>query len=222
MKKLQWLWDLLFPEKCILCGRLLEREMRDLCHECRAQVQECPIPKEKRPFLDSWTALWYYEGDVRRSLLRYKFYGRQKYAESYGRLLATKLLREERGEYDLITFIPISAKRRRQRGFDQVELLAYSVGRELAIPVVATMEKVRHNQAQSRITGHAQRRANVLGAYDVRTGVALSGKRILLLDDIITTGATAEEAARVLLTAGAEQVHLAVIARAGHDTKTGR
>ena len=70
--------------------------------------------------------------------------------------------------------------------------------------------------------GHAQRRANVLGAYAVQADVVLSGKKILLLDDIVTTGATAGEAARVLLTAGASQVHLAVIARANHENKTGR
>lgn len=218
----KWFLQLLFPEKCVLCGKVLEKEMMDLCHHCRVHVQECPPPKDKRPFLDSWTALWYYEGDIRRSLLRYKFHGRQKYAESYARLLAMKLLREELGEMDLVTFIPISEKRRRSRGFDQVELLAAHVGRELGIPALATMRKVRHNQPQSGIVGHAQRRANVLGAYRVREDADISGKRILLLDDIITTGATAEEAARVLLTAGAAQVHLAVVARASHDKKTGR
>lgn len=222
MKIINWLSHLLFPEKCVLCGHVLEKDEMDLCHSCRAQVSMCSIPKEKLPFLDSWAALWYYEGNVRRSLLRYKFHGRKNYADSYGRLLAMKLLQEDRAEYDLITYIPISDKRRRKRGFDQVELLARAVSEQLAIPCVTTMKKVRHNQPQSRIVGHAQRRANVLGAYQVTDSGALSGKNILLLDDIVTSGATAGEAARVLLTAGASQVHLAVIARANHENKTGR
>ena len=222
MKFFAWLSQLLFPEKCILCSRVLEKEEMDLCHHCRIHVNESPLPKDKLPFLDSWVALWYYEGNVRRSLLRYKFQGRQSYGESYGRLLAMKLLREDRAEYDLITYVPISDQRRRKRGFDQVELLAQEVSRQLQIPMVATMKKVRHNQPQSGIQGHAQRRANVLGAYQVLDPALLSGKSVVLLDDIVTTGATAGEAARVLLTAGANDVHLAVIARANHETKTGR
>ena len=131
-------------------------------------------------------------------------------------------MREERADYDLITYIPISDQRRRKRGFDQVELLAKEVSAQLGIPCVVTMKKVRHNRPQSGIVGHAQRRANVLGAYQVTDGKALQGKKILLLDDIVTTGATAGEAARVLLTAGASEVHLAVIARANHENKSGR
>ena len=217
MRFLQWLSHLIYPEKCVLCGRILEKEELDLCRSCRIDAPECPISMTKRTFLDSWTALWYYEGGVRRSLLRYKFRGKQKYAESYGRLLAMKLLKEDRGEYDLLTFIPISPKRLKKRGFDQVQLLSEFVGRELGLPPVATLVKVRHNQPQSGITGHAQRRANVLGAYEMRKDVNIKDKRVLLLDDIITSGATAGEAARVLLTAGAKEVHLAVIAAANHD-----
>ena len=222
MKIFHWLTAILFPDKCVLCGKVLEKEELDLCRHCRTHVEICGLPKEKLPFLDSWLALWYYEGNVRRSLLRYKFQGRQSYAGSYGRLLAMKLLREERANYDCITYIPISDQRRRKRGFDQVELLANEVSAQLGIPCVMSMKKVRHNRPQSGIVGHAQRRANVLGAYQVVDAKGLQGKKILLLDDIVTTGATAGEAARVLLTAGAAEVHLAVIARANHENKTGR
>ena len=222
MKIFAWLSDLLFPEKCVLCGTVLEKEEMDLCSSCRIQVPQCPVPKEKLPFLDSWAALWYYEGDVRRSLLRYKFHGRQHYAESYGRLLAMQLLRQDLTQFDLVTFIPISDRRRRKRGFDQVELLARAVSGQLQLPMATVLKKVRHNKPQSGIVGHAHRRANVLGVYQARENVDLSGKHILLLDDIVTSGATAGEAARVLLTAGAETVTLAVIARANHDKKTGR
>lgn len=82
----------LFPEKCALCGRILEREELDLCKKCRVDAPDCPISKTKHPFLDEWTALWYYESDVRKSLLRYKFYGKRNLAVSYARLLGMKLL----------------------------------------------------------------------------------------------------------------------------------
>lgn len=214
MKIFAWLSQLLYPEKCLLCGKILEKKETDLCHNCRVNAPECPVPKIKIPFLDSWTALWYYEGDVRHSLLRYKFHRRENYAPGYARLLAMKLLTEDRADFDLLTWIPISQKRRRKRGFDQVELLAKFVGHELSVTPVAALEKIRDNQPQSGIAGDAQRRANVLGVYDMIPNADVAGKRILLLDDIVTTGATAGEAARVLLTAGAKEVHLAVVAAA--------
>lgn len=215
MKLLSFLSSLLFPEKCVLCGQVLDRDEMDLCRKCRVDSPDCPVSRAKYPFLDRWTALWYYEGAVRRSLLRYKFHGRRNYAAAYGRMLSMKLQREDRADADIITWIPISEKRKRKRGFDQVELLAEKVSAELQIPAEPTLWKRRDNPPQSGIRGEAQRRANVLGAYEALPTQAMVGKRILLLDDILTTGATAGEAARVLLTAGAKSVELAAVAAAG-------
>jgi ComF family protein len=222
MKLTAWLSGWLYPEKCVLCGGLLEREEMDLCHRCRIEAPECGISRTKYPFLDSWTALWHYRGNVRRSILRYKFYGRRIYADAYARLLGVKLLKEDRSQADVITWVPISAKRLKKRGFDQGQLLAEKLSRELQIPAMPLLKKIRNNPPQSGIVGHAQRKANVLGAYVATDGSALAGRKILLLDDILTTGATAGECARILLTAGAEEVHLAVIAAANQQKKTGR
>ena len=127
---------LLFPPKCILCRRILERAETDLCHTCRVEAPECPVSKHKRSFLDSWVAIWYYEGYPRQSILRYKFRGARHYAAAYGRLLAMKLLEEYPDGFDLLTWVPISPIRQFTRGYDQVELLAKAVGRE---DTVATM-----------------------------------------------------------------------------------
>ena len=222
MKLTALLSNWLFPEKCVLCGRILEKDEMDLCRKCRIEAPECGISRTKYPFLDSWTALWYYQDKVRRSILRYKFYGRRNYAAAYARLLGVKLLKEDRAEPDLITWVPISAKRLKKRGFDQGQLLAERLSEELQLPVMPLLKKIRDNPPQSGIVGHAHRKANVLGVYTATDPQALSGKRILLLDDILTTGATAGECARILLTAGAEEVHLAVIAAANKQHKTGR
>ena len=214
MKIFAWIKALLYPEKCVLCGRILEKDQLDLCRKCRIEQPDCPISRDKYPYLDSWTALWYYQGDVRRSLLKYKFYGRRNYADAYGRLLSMKLLREDRLQADVITWIPISEKRLKKRGFDQVELLAQKMTQQLQIPAVALLWKRRDNPQQSKIVGQAQRRANVLGAYEAIQREMLVGKRVLLLDDILTTGATAGECARILLEAGAKEVHFAAVAAA--------
>ena len=214
MKLYYFLMHLLFPPKCILCGKLLEKQEQDLCRKCRVDSPEYPIRKERLQFLDSFTAVWYYESSVRRSLLRYKFYGARSYAPGYGRLLAMKLLKSHPDGFDCLTWIPVSRLRKLRRGYDQVELIAAAVGRELGMKPVPLLKKVRHNRPQSGISDAAKRRANVLGVYREIDRQAIAGKRILLLDDILTTGATAGECARVLLTCGAKEVHCAAIAAA--------
>ncbi len=222
MRILKQLRAWLFPHKCVLCKKILEKDEMDLCHHCRLDAPECPVTNSKYPYLNTWLSLWYYEGAVRGSLLRYKFHGKRHYAAAYARLLGMKLLREERTDFDILTWVPISDKRRRKRGFDQVELLAVHLGQELGVKPQPLLKKLRDNPAQSGIVGQAERRANVLGAYQVLTPEMIQGKRILLLDDIVTTGATAGECARMLLTAGAKEVHFAVIAAARQHKKISR
>ena len=206
--------NLLFPPKCVLCGKILEKDETDLCRTCRVESPVCPKNNLKFSFLDSWAAVWYYEGYIRKSLHRYKFQKAGHYADAYGRFLAMRLLTEYPDGFDILTWVPVSKFRKFTRGYDQVELLAKAVGRELGMEPVRLLRKLRNNRPQSRIIGVAKRRANVLGAYRVEEPAVLAGKRILLLDDIVTTGATAGECARVLLTAGAKEVHLGCIAAA--------
>ena len=205
--------SLLFPRKCILCRRLLRREELDLCGDCRRNTDPYASGERKFKFLDSMTAVWYYEENVRRSIVRYKFYGARYLAANFGRLIAMRVLQEEL-EFDLITWVPVSRWRKLRRGFDQVELLAKAVSPELGIRAEGLLEKIRNNQANSGLKTSAERRANVLGAYRAVHPELLRGKRVLLLDDIVTTGATASECARVLLTAGAEEVIFAAVAAA--------
>ena len=213
MKLYHYLMELLFPPKCVLCGKLLDRGELDLCRECRIEAPNYGNRKMHLQFLDSFAAVWYYEGSVRRSLLRYKFRGARNHAVSYDRLLAM-VLQEEELEFDILTWVPVSPLRKLRRGYDQVELLCKAVGRELGVTPVPLLRKIRHNRPQSGITDAAKRKANVLGCYRLATPDTVSGKRILLMDDILTTGATAGEAARVLKTAGAKEVHCAAVAAA--------
>ena len=212
MKALNLIYGLLFPPKCVLCGDLLRSGEQDLCKECRSEAHLFPNGKRKLQFLDSFAAVWYYEGSIRRSMLRFKFYGRRSHAVSYGRLLAMELAKEFPDGFDVLTWIPVSRGRRLRRGYDQVELIAKAAAKELGMEATPTLKKIRSNPPQSRITGEAQRRANVLGVYRVRQDADIRGKTVVLLDDILTTGATMGEAARMLRTAGAEQVHGAAVA----------
>ena len=206
---------LVYPGKCVLCTRLLPAEQTGLCHDCRTGVKEYPTPRIRLPHLESWTALWYYEDEVRESILRFKFGHRPAYAKTYGQLLAMKVL-ENNINYDLLTWVPTAQRRQRKRGYDQVALLAGATAKQLGTKAIPVLKKIRNNPPQSGLGNAAQRRANVLGAYRLIPSAQVAGKRILLLDDVITTGATAGECARTLLTAGAREVHLVCVAAANH------
>lgn len=208
------LLESLFPPKCVLCGKILRDGHMDLCEECRKTAPEYPNRKNKLHFLDSFAAVWYYEGNVRRSLLRYKFRNARSYAPSYGRLLAMRLVQLYPEGFDLLTWVPVSRLRKLRRGYDQAQLLAQAVGKELGMTPVPTVIKIRNNRPQSHLKGGDARRANVLGVYRLREDARPEGLRILLIDDILTTGATAGECARVLLSAGAREVHCAAVAAA--------
>ena len=210
---------LLFPPRCVLCRNFLTEEETDFCHQCRIDAPEYKKSNSRFSFLAGWTVVWYYKNNVRSSILRFKFYGRRSYAPAYGRVLAMELQTSHLDNFDILTWVPIAFLRRMRRGYDQVELLARAVGRELGMEPVRTLRKIRHNRPQAGISGAAQRRANVLGVYAMAKGTDVREKRVLILDDVITTGSTAGECARVLLTAGAKEVHLGCIAAAHSDHK---
>ena len=212
--------NLIFPPKCVLCKKLLSRDETDLCHQCRRDAPVFSKGKIKFSFVAGWTSLWYYKDNVRNSLLRYKFSHYRSYVPAYSRLLAMKLQTAGFDHFDVLTWVPVSRLRRMKRGFDQVELLAREVAKQLGVEATPCLKKIRHTPPQSTLRSAAQRRANVLGAYRVIAPVKVAGKRILLLDDIITTGATLSECARMLIFAGAQQVHCATLAVAPHDKKS--
>ena len=150
-------------------------------------------------------------------MLRFKFGKKRNYALSYGRALAMHLQQKGFDGYEALSYIPVAPLRKYFRSYDQVELIAESVAKELGVPLVPTLRKIRNTPPQSGFKDVSQRRANVLGAYTVKDADLVRGKRILLLDDVITTGATASECARVLLTAGAKEIYCAAMAAARQD-----
>ena len=222
-RAVDWVLDLLYPPKCVFCRRLLSREETEICRSCRLSLPVAGGSREFGAYLSGGVAALYYEGAVRESLLRYKFGSMEQYAACYGRLLAAACTALPLDTVDLVTWVPVSRKRRRRRGYDQAGLLARARSAELDKPLASALMKTRDNPAQSLQGSPEARRANVLGVYQARAQTALAGKVVLLVDDIVTTGATASEAARVLLTAGAAGVYLAVLAirRAGESNGLG-
>lgn len=209
---LRWLIHLLFPPKCVLCRRILQNQETDLCHTCRADAPEFTKSKRKIPFVAQWTGIWYYNGNVRGSIHRYKFANARRYAAAYARALAVQLQKEEMDSFDILSWIPVSRSRKRKRGYDQGQLLAEALGQELGCAPVAVLKKYRNNPPQSSLSLQAERRANVMNVYAVTDPGLIRGKRILLVDDVVTTGATASECGKTLLIYGAKEITLATVA----------
>lgn len=210
MKKCQLL-ELLFPTKCIFCHEIVSQPDGDACPECVRKLPVLHKSPRKIPFSCGCIALWRYDDMVRSSLLRFKFSRKRHYAAYYGQALAAKL-QEENIPFDIITWVPVSTRRKFHRGYDQCALISKVLQHHLGIEAVKCLRKTRNNPPQSTVGGDAQRRANVLGVYRPIHMEYFKGKQILLIDDIITTGATISECAKELMMAGAKSVYCAAIA----------
>lgn len=210
------LLDLFFPPRCAFCGGLLGAGEEGLCAQCQQALPwtgaEDP-PKRCAGLSQCLSPLWY-QDLVRRSFHRYKFSGKTGRAGTYGRLMAQCVHDRLEGEFDLLTWVPLSKKRLRRRGYDQSLLLAQAVAGELGTEVASTLRKVRDTRAQSSLEGEDQRSANVKDVYEVPCPQVVAGKRILLVDDVVTTGSTLSECAKALLAAGAADVSAVTLARA--------
>lgn len=207
--------DLLFPPKCMLCRRLMEDSSQPVCVRC----QQSDLPEVTRelpavPYFEKSVATFWYEEPIIGAILRLKFHGMSAYADQFGRWMAVQARDGLEGKYDLISWVPCSRRRVWTRGYDQAELLAKALARELGREAVPTLRKIRHNPKQSQTKGAARRRANVLGAYRVLDPAQVAGKRILLVDDVLTTGATLSECGKTLRLAGSGELVCAVIAAA--------
>jgi len=169
--------------------------------------------EQKGEFFDFCVSPLYYRGTVRKSVLRYKFGGAAAYAATYGKLLAG-CIREHPGiGYDIISWVPLSSKRERSRGYDQAMLLALATALELGDVAAETLNKQIDARAQSELGDREERSANISGAYYVPDPDLVEGKCVLLIDDVVTTGSTLDECAKALLAAGAARVVCASLAR---------
>lgn len=209
---LEWMLDLLYPPRCIICHRLLDTGVKEICSVCDDSLPEYDAADPHVRFCERCVVTFYYDGKFRESFLRFKFSGLSQYAACYGRWMSVTIRDKLAGQFDLITYAPVSAKRKRERGYDQSELLCRAIARELGMNVVTTLEKRVDTAAQSTIREATARSANVAGVYAPVNPERFAGKRVLIIDDIVTTGATLSECCRVLRTAGAERVVCAALA----------
>jgi len=151
-----------------------------------------------------------YEGTLRQLVHLFKYGGVRPLAGTFGRFMAQALPRET--SFDVIVPMPLHWFKQWQRGFNQSDVLAREIGKKWNIPVRNLIRRKKATRPQAGLT-NAKRRANVSGAFKTARGRSLAGMRVLLVDDVVTTGATASACARVLKRAGAAHVALLALAR---------
>lgn len=214
MKLLEVLLDLLYPPKCPFCDRLLAQGENGVCALCE---QSLPRTKGEAKLVDGCdtclSPVWYC-GGVPNAIHRYKFNGGRTHAQLFGSLMAQCLSNHWHQRVDLVTWVPLAPKRLRERGYDQAELLARVVAKLASLPVAPTLVKVKNTKTQSQLEKTEERAANVLGAYQPLTGLDLAHQRVLLIDDVATTGATLSQCAACLQKAGAQSIIALTFARA--------
>lgn len=208
------LLDLFFPPKCAFCERV---GVHGMCGKCEKALPRMETALREGAGFGSCAVPLKYEGVVREALLRFKFHGARSAAEGLGMLLARCAAEELGGAFDVVTWAPVSDKRFRKRGYDQSELLAREAAKQWDTEPVRLLRKHRDTPPQSGL-GADERRGNVIGVYEAANVEAIKNARILLIDDIVTTGSTLSECVRVLKDAGAQSVVCACVASATTQT----
>ena len=201
------LLGLLFPDRCAGCGALGEL----LCGGCVAKLQ--PYPGGDAPIaeLDGAEVAHLYGGALRPAIHALKYRRRRRVAAPLGDMMAAHLWRHPL-RADALLPVPLHPSRQRERGYNQSELLAERVSAACGLPIIrAGLERVRATTKQARQSSALARRENMRGAFVWRGGRL--PRHILLIDDVLTTGATLAECAAALRLAGAVEVRALALAR---------
>ncbi len=211
------LLDFLFPPRCAFCHRL---DRSGVCEACKRS-----LPTQEKPLREfsfgRVAAPLYYTGAVREAVLRLKFRSGLSTLPGFAALMAECAVGEFSGEFDTVAFVPVSKKRKRSRGYDQSERLAHEIAKRWNAKAERLLVKTRHTPPQSELSDRAGRQANVFGVYEAVNAEKIRGARILLVDDVVTTGATLRECVRELKDAGAQSVVCVALAAAeGKDAPT--
>ncbi|MCL2401707.1 MAG: ComF family protein [Oscillospiraceae bacterium] len=205
--------NLFFPPRCVFCEEVLKKNTDAYCKKCAENLPYTSDGgRQEGGHFGFCVSPLYYEGDVRKSIHRYKFDGAEGYSEPFGKIMSDFIASQPDVAFDILTWVPLSEARLDKRGYNQARSLAQCVADNLGVTAIDTLRKPFDTMPQSEIPKRQARIENVVGAYDVIDPQRITGKRILLLDDVITTGATLNECAKTLLEAGAESVICATLA----------
>lgn len=208
------LLDLLYPRRarCMGCGSQVGCLRDWLCEDCRQALARSRMGACRDSALDGMAAVYSYHGPAGGMVRNLKFAGVKLLAKPMAADMAEAERAMEPTGIELVVPVPMHPRRRRRRGFNHSELLARGVAEKLNLPYADALVRTRHTVQQSVLEG-AARRTNLRNAFECR--VDLTGRRVLLVDDVYTTGTTARECAKALRKAGARNVYLLAYSAGG-------
>lgn len=215
MYGIQTILKIIYPTVCGFCDRIYPDT---ICPKCLLEVEkykENHIHNYSDSYFLRHYYLYRYEGIVREKMIQYKFNDKPYLYETFVNLvLKDKKICGFLKSYDIIIPVPISKKRKQQRGYNQSQLVARGIAKNIEKLEVVTdvLMKKQDNNAQSSLDKQ-ERRKNVKGTYEIRKKQKIENKKIVLFDDIFTTGSTVEECSLVLKQAGAKEVAVLTLAK---------
>lgn len=216
----------LFPKRCELCGSVicigevrceacecLEHINAPICLKCGCAKEDCICKKQSREAeYKGVIAPFYYGGSIASGILNLKMNEMPKLAQAHGREIANAVKKHYGDiDFDFVTFVPMYKRDEAARGFNQARLLAEIVSEECGIPLRDVLVKTHKTKMQKRQNA-TDRFVNMYGAFEIRENENLSGAKVLLIDDVKTTGSTLTSVALTLKAYGAKSVYCAVTA----------
>lgn len=205
----------IFPERCVLCGKVLN-DRKIICQVCKASLHFCeenPVIKRimlsqnGKRYLFSVYSPFYYDGSIRRGILSLKFRSRKKVTDFFTPYMVNTARGDSFKKADFTICVPSSKERERQRGFNQSEILAKAFSEISGIMYYENvLKKTKDTVSQSLMKNSKERAENVRGVFSINSDADIKGKRIVLIDDVFTTGATLKECCDILIDSGALSV----------------
>lgn len=217
--------NIFLPPRCAGCDEITDTDF-PVCNKCRnllivpseakSRCDVCFLPFDKcictkRQFYDKLSASFFYDGEQKRTIFKFKFRARPDIAKNYARLLYYSLTqRNMLNDIDAITFIPMAGFKRFRRGYNQSELLAKNLSKLSKKPCIGILERTGRAQVQHSLNS-SSRSGNLLGIFEPKKKYKdkIKGKTFLIVDDVYTTGSTFNETAKTLLIFGAEKIYVA-------------
>ncbi len=219
------LLKVLFPQRCAYCGKVvslnglaceecaasLPRIEGRVCLMCGRDKTECSCGSEK--YYKSVVAPFYFEGVVRKGVHQFKFRNHRQHCEAYAFEMAQTVKERLAGiDFDFITPIPMTKKSIKKRGYNQVELLADAVSEQIGIECRKDILKKIYETDNQHSMSYFTRKGNLVGVFDVADPEKVKGKKILICDDISTSGETLNECAKMLWLYDAKEIHCICLA----------
>lgn len=206
--------DIIFPPICGVCGKI---EKNFLCKKCEMKLEKQAVFGQESysdRYFDEHLYVFLYSGVIRSLLLNYKFNDNTYLYKTFTNfLLKNKKFVENIKRYDIIVPVPLSKKREKERGYNQSLLLAKEISKSTKIKLNnKCLKKIKNLVAQSSLNKN-ERYKNIKGAFALKHNKIIQNKKVLIIDDIFTTGSTVNECSKVLKEAGAAKIGILTIAK---------